>query len=232
MSAARKFYPERFAPGCLAFWDPARGNVLSGSNVVTVADQATGGQDTLTGASTFEPQWVANNAGFPAWSFASQRFTVPDSADLSLTTQASWAFWVAPTTPGTNRTIISKWVAGAYRWSVNLDSSNYMTLEIDNSSVGVYLYGTSTAWTHNVFVFDGTQATNATRLTYYLNGVLTGLGFGGTIPATLTDDANAITVGDQGGLTTPFSGNMGSLGIWGRPLSAAEIAILGAYQAR
>lgn len=58
---------------------------------------------------------------------------------------------------------------------------------------GVYAQGTSTinedpqVWNNFIFVYDGTQATNATRILVYENGVQVTLGFTGAVPASLAN---------------------------------------------
>lgn len=86
---------------------------------------------------------------------------------------------------------------------------------------------TAGAWHHVVVVFDGSQATNATKLKVYIDGDTTPktLTFAGAnIPATTP----AINVNLIFGLyqTTYFEGYMDEIGIWTRAISSTEVSQL------
>jgi hypothetical protein len=62
-------------------------------------------------------------------------------------------------------------------------------------------YITANNWHHVAMVFDGTQATNATRLKIYIDGNQQALTFSGTIPATTPANATNLSIGKYGAAT-------------------------------
>lgn len=79
-------------------------------------------------------------------------------------------------------------------------------------------------WHHFVTVYDGSQATNATRICLYMDGVKLTLAFpGSAIPATSGDHGgNSIYIGRDIGLAQYTRGNIDDVKVWNRPLTPAE----------
>ena len=73
-------------------------------------------------------------------------------------------------------------------------------------------------WTHVAMVFDGTAATNATRLKLYINGVQKTLTFSGTIPAYTENNTTPLMVGKG------VAGRFDDIRLWDRALGAGTIA--------
>jgi hypothetical protein len=65
------------------------------------------------------------------------------------------------------------------------DGALYVGNRSDASNGYGSLATTITGWNHFALVFDGSQATNATRLKLYLNGVLKTINYGGTVISTI-----------------------------------------------
>lgn len=235
VTAGGRRYPEQQIPNMVAFWDPARGVTLSGSSVLTVADMS-GAGDVLTTTAGERPTWTANDTGYPAFNFSGtlQRFEVPDSADLSPVGALSVSVWVKRGAAGATHIIIAKWVAPTFPWLLYFDNANNLVVELNGSAqVGFYAFGAGTGtWKHIVMVFDGSLSGNANRLKLYENGVQKVLGFAGTVPATLADDAQPLALGALVGGATALNGSMGHVAVIQRAITAAEIATLAAYQPR
>jgi hypothetical protein len=85
-----------------------------------------------------------------------------------------------------------------------------------------------TGWNHWAMIYDGSQATNATRLTLYLNAASQSLLFTGTIPATTSNNASNETfrIGRNTANNTWSTGDFADLGMWQATLTSAEIASL------
>lgn len=228
--------PAQLIPDMKAFWDPAKGVGLSGSDVLTVDDQAPGGTaDTLASIAAERPTYVADDGGYPAFNFSGtlQRFEVPDSADLSPTTALSLSIWVKQDVVGVTRAFFAKWVSPTFPWALYASVGNDLLFEINGGTqVGTYNIGAGTGWKHIVVIYNGAGAVNADRLKMYEGGMEKVLGFAGTIPASLPDDAQALSVGAFVGGGSALTGRMGHIGVVHRVITAAEIAILGAYQPR
>jgi hypothetical protein len=68
---------------------------------------------------------------------------------------------------------------------------------------GVFTPPSDDAWHEYDLVYDGTQATNATRCKLYIDGVLqTAVSFVGTIPASIPADGSSFTIASFGSPTT------------------------------
>jgi hypothetical protein len=83
-------------------------------------------------------------------------------------------------------------------------------------------------WGHWMFVFDGSQSTNATRLSIYFNGTQQTLAFNGTIPASLPATTAILTLGNNVVAdSTIFSGTLAEVAVWaGTVLTPAHISQL------
>ena len=85
-----------------------------------------------------------------------------------------------------------------------------------------------TGWNHFAFTFDGTQASNATRLLGYFNGSQETLSFLGTIPSTTSNNVlnESFKIGRAATNNVWSTGDFAELGMWQSTLTAAEIASL------
>lgn len=224
------FRPWLSIPGAVGWWDASRGLVLSGSNVVTVADQAAPGvADTLTGQPGLEPQFVANNGGYPCFDFLNSRlFTCPDSSDLSATAGFSVGAWVKRANIGGTDVIWSQYDAFQRRIFIALGATNNFQTEVNNIGTGAALYGTSIGWNHIAWVFDGALPA-ASRIQIYLNGVAIATTCV-NVPAALLDTSSQLIVGalDTSGAFA-FDGLMDSVFAYSRALTIAEINAIKSY---
>ncbi len=85
---------------------------------------------------------------------------------------------------------------------------------------------TATAWHHVVWVFDGSQPTNATRLVCYVNGVAKVLTFSGSaVPASLPAATTDLEFGRQT-FGRYLSGGIDDVGLWDRALSSGDVTAL------
>jgi hypothetical protein len=134
---------------------------------------------------------------------------------------------------------LTMWAVGQ-RFGFNHYSSASLRTEIlhftDNVVYGIIANSanSSGSFTHTnnfcyvVLVFDGSQGSNSTRLTIYVNGVLRTLTFVSTIPA--TTEASVISdfqIGTTG--TTKFAGSACEFGAVASVLSAGQITNLNSY---
>ncbi|MBW2974917.1 hypothetical protein KY366_04330, partial [Candidatus Woesearchaeota archaeon] len=75
-------------------------------------------------------------------------------------------------------------------------------------------------WYHLVMVFDGTAATDATRLKFYLNGTELSTIDGGTIPQWTDDNSASVLISDA---ANDMNGTIDEVRIWDRSLTADEV---------
>jgi hypothetical protein len=88
-------------------------------------------------------------------------------------------------------------------------------------------------WVHLAVVFHGTQGTAAEQLKLYVDGVLTPLTFGGTIPSTTPTSATRLTlgaeyngtapIGEGSSLAVPFAGQLDEIRLWHVARSQSQI---------
>jgi hypothetical protein len=109
-------------------------------------------------------------------------------------------------------------------------SDNVMYIALQNGANNqVSTTQNITGWNHWAVAYDGSQATNATRLLLYLNGTALAPSFSGTVPSTTSNDsANETFRIGRSQINDVWSvGDFAELGMWHATLNAAEIASLG-----
>jgi hypothetical protein len=110
--------------------------------------------------------------------------------------------------------------------SFELWNDNFAYFEVGNGSNSYgYIANTSTNWQYLTMVFDGTQTGNSNRLKCYINGILLGVNYSGTIPATTSASNSVFSIGNSQGIGGNYSdGNIANVQIYNRPLSATEVS--------
>jgi hypothetical protein len=98
-------------------------------------------------------------------------------------------------------------------WMIRSPSSgNRMAFQFGGSFFGYWTYSDTTNMHHIAFVYDGSQATDATKLIGYQDGVAQTLTFSSPIPTTIPSDAGgSFKVGDALGTSASFDGQIGNL---------------------
>jgi hypothetical protein len=85
-------------------------------------------------------------------------------------------------------------------FGINCDNGIFTSV---GSGTGVFTLPSNDAWHQYDIVFDGTQATDATRCKLYIDGVLqTALSFVGTIPASIPSNSSSFTIASFAAPTT------------------------------
>jgi hypothetical protein len=185
--------------GLIHYWklDEAAG-VTTG-----IADAAAAETGTMTGAgATFTAGGRINN-GFSQPGGLTSDISVGSLANVTGLTHFTESFWY------------KRAAANAYLAAGQEDASPYpngISIEVGNASANASVTFTvadsstadfgrvndanDTNWHMATLVFDGTQASNATRLVAYIDGVPQTLAFTGTIPATTTPNTRPWYLGD------------------------------------
>lgn len=83
-------------------------------------------------------------------------------------------------------------------------------------------------WRHLCFVFDGTGATNADRLKFYVNGLQVGLTYFGTQPTSTPSNVHPVRIGwdgnaPSGSIVRYWDGEIDDVRVYIRTLSAGEV---------
>jgi len=225
------FSPEKEIPNCVAFWDASRGLFLSGADVDAVVDQAPlGVADTLIGQAGLQPQFVANDGGYPCFDFQNTRvFTCPDSTDLSATVGFTVAAWVQRNSTTSDDAIWTQYDITKQRilWRIDATTNNFY-VEINNIGTATAAYGASLGWNHVACVFDGSLAA-ASRVQLYINGVAVATTCS-SVPAALADTTSVLFVGaDSAAGSRAFDGKMDSVCAFSRALTLTEVNTLKGY---
>ena len=134
--------------------------------------------------------------------------------------------WVNQNVIGTHDRIFFQHEDGDNNIILQTDGGPVMEIFVENGGDGYGSFDYSTvvsahSWHHVAVVFDGSQATNATRLLLYIDGVPMALAFTGTIQATTPDLTGDIAV--IGTPTFSFDGRLYDFRIYSVPLSRQEI---------
>jgi hypothetical protein len=115
--------------------------------------------------------------------------------------------------------------AGPYQGYSNTFSAGVQSGASSNAIGTVTQSNLSTsAWYHYCAVYDGSQASNSTRLLLYLNGILQTLVYDGTVPATPYNNNSNTRIGfGPAGPYPYFNGSIANVNYYNRTLSAAEV---------
>jgi len=202
-----------------------------GSGLTTADASGNDLTGTLTGSPL--PTWVTpGKMGAGALDFpgsGANRVAVGNPASLQLTGPMTLSAWILADAYSQNGRIVTKGGAsGARGWSLGVESTgNYaFQVAINSTSLaslqtGPVVLGT---WTHLAGVYDN-SGTPSMKL--YTNGVLA-VSLTSGVPATQYNPAaTAVSIGNRAdGLGTRWDGKIDEVRVYGRALSAAEIAAL------
>ncbi len=168
---------------------------------------------------------------------AGQAFNFDGSNDFASTTantalngatQLTIAGWVKKNSLTSRGAIFTRWTSASNWLSIQLATTNDFNFIVGN---GGTTYGTlespaDTAWHHYALVYDGSQATNATKLIAYVDGVATTLSFTGTIPTTAPTMTNSDRLGYDTHNSLSLDGVLDDVRLYNRALTPTEIRAL------
>lgn len=162
----------------------------------------------------------------------------------TLTTNATWEFWIKPSsiTSG-DHALLARWGSGTSRsWKLYLfdySGGYYVSAYIFDTNDPSNLFTQNAywlsnfqlnTWYHIAWVFDGSGITNADKLKLYVNGQQQILIFNGSapvIPPLLNvPSAESVNIGSDG-LSENYDGTIDNISIWN--VSRTESAIYGDY---
>lgn len=153
-----------------------------------------------------------------------------DISDLRTPTEITVSFWFNENALELNNGCVSKRTAATNGWgvqsvSVSDDMGMFFGTAVQQNFGRIPNSIVAGQWAHFAFVYDGSQATNATRLKGYLNGAVQTLSFTNTIPAVpVTSTANVLigrSFDGAGGVFT--AGKFAHIKVWTAVLTDAEI---------
>lgn len=151
-----------------------------------------------------------------------------DLAGVDGASALTMMLWYNPDTVTGDQGIVQKVSASTHASTLVQDTNDVKVYHGDGTITGV-TGGAVLAvrvWVHIAYVYDGSQATNATRQKIYINGINQTLTFAGTVPATLGDAGTAIfTLMGQSASGVGFGdGKVGLFKVWvGAALTAGAV---------
>jgi len=195
-----------------------------------ITNNAGSGTETLTNgasASAFTSEAETNGVSAYGSNDGSDKMDGTRFSALEGASKATFSVWLKPnSTVAINDTILSKFTSASDTIRIYVsDPATGLVFSPSDTSAGTGFTTNATHVTgvygHHVWVFDGTQTNNATRLKYYFNGVEEVLRYTGTIPTTLATTTTGLQVGAGAG--TYYDGDIDTLAIWTDALSSNEV---------
>lgn len=106
-------------------------------------------------------------------------------------------------------------------------ASDFKAYGVPNASAAYASTPAFNSYQYMVFVFDGTQGTNATKMKIYVGGYQQTLAFVGTIPTTTNGSGTKFNLGNYSGLFHAM--NVCEFGLVTRAITSTEVESLGIY---
>lgn len=212
--------------------------LVDGYNFEVLTTDVTGNGLTLTNVNGVTQASGIRGQAASFASASSQALTIADTAVLQFT-KFTASVWFNAVTLAVNQTVIGKTnfiSSHVGPWTLVTDSASSTDLLISiangasdtgNNFGKTTSLGLSTGtWYHAVFVYDGSQGTNATKLLLYVNGVQKTLAFTGTIPASLLNNSAPYQIGSWSGLGRYWNGLIDENYLWNVVLTPTQVAAL------
>ena len=219
--------PDEIA-GLVAWYKADGAKTLSGSKVSTWNDKSGNGWDLVQLTASAYPLYVANGInGKPALYFDGNDKLKSATFNSINVSSGYTIFTIARASTYTTSNNGPVWEFGLTLRVGSLHfvapNSIYFTTNAFNTNCGYVAYYDVSNYNYYSIVFDGSKATNATRLVVNKNSVAQTLTFFGTIPSTLSY-ADGFVVGGSNGATTGLSNcYVGEIIIYNRTLTASEV---------
>ncbi|MFD4994026.1 LamG-like jellyroll fold domain-containing protein [Cellulosimicrobium cellulans] len=199
-----------------------RWDLDEGSGTLTADASGWGGQGALSGGAT----WVAGVAGKAVrLDGTSGRVSVPDSAALDVTGAMTVSAWVRPERVATQYVVKKAVGYETDGYEIGLSSGGRAFFRLNQASGGNSYRAEATSaypsngstWVHLVGVFDGD------RVRLYVNGVQQGSVAG---PDAVELNDQPLVLGGEPGGAYPLRGAIDGVRLYGKALTAAEVAAL------
>lgn len=208
------------ARGLVAWWP---GLASAGANLLRDLSSYRRTDGTFGGT----PVWAADGERGRVLDFgASDLVDVGDIAELDGVTVLTLSAWMKRRT-SSDRVALSKTsnsTSNRVQIGLSITSTAQFFVASGGNAFGEASSISGADWFHLVMVFDGGQATNATRLLGYVNGVVQTLSFTGTIPATTASHTQNLEIGSIDTGTPIFSeGWIDDVRIYSRVLQPQEV---------
>lgn len=207
--------------GLVGYWPFLEG---SGSKVYNLANS---GANVGTFSAT-PPAWVSGQFGRPCLNFDGTSANIDCGAaiDVSAVTAMTLSAWILSTAGAINKGVCG-WYDSTQGIFIQSETSGdgFLILCGTGAQYGHIAFTTLGVWTHIAMVYDGSQASNATRLKFYANGIQQTLGFSGTIPASVATSGSFL-IGDAGNLNRKWAGKLDDVHCYKRALNADEVVEL------
>lgn len=210
--------------GLISFW--ALNEFSAGSSAVTRRDKWS--TNNLTDFNTV-PSTLDSFGQVSNQTRANSEWFTSSNSDLLPTTAFTYSVWCKKTAEASsndvfyigaeNRIVCRTAAAGHLQMLISPEGS---TFPFVGSSTGVFFV--ANGWGHLVYMYDGAQSTNLTKVRIFLNGTEVSNTSSGTIPTSVRTGGTEVRVG--GGTAGALEGNLKHACLWHRTLTAKEIKTL------
>lgn len=176
-----------------------------------------------------------SNALSAHWDGGATYAVATDDENLECDTEAKMTVcvWFRLGNQTSAKPLVAKWNTNQYSWAFDTNTCSggqcglkmyVSTGGVDTTTSGGISTGITNAWQLACAVFDGSQATNATRLKIYKNNVQQTLSFSGTIPANLNNSTATMNWGKRQSAATYFgNGDQDELAMWCDALNSTQL---------
>ena len=229
--------PMVVSDGIVACWDAAGKRSYPGTGT-TWYDVVGGNNGTLTNTGGSGPDFNSEKLGCIDFDGTNDYINCGNVTDANGLSTMSCCIWAKLDTVNPNETYISKWKQSSPRQSCfSIITANVgdtpptelrVFVAINLTEGGGNYVDTTDApltenWQYISVVYDGSLAA-ASRLAIYVDGVKSATTVTyGTIPTSLTSSSADLEIGRWEGLGRYFGGNIASVSLYTRALSAAEV---------
>jgi Concanavalin A-like lectin/glucanases superfamily len=163
---------------------------------------------------------------------ASAQGSVPAIPLLASAPAVTLAGWVWQQTLDVIGYLWNQFTNSLDQWAIETwsDGFLYIELNVGSGTLGQIDYSTVMAaqtWTHLTVVFQGSGATNADRLKFYVNGLPRTLTYSGTLPSLWPDvQPQPLIFGRSGSASSAWNGKLDDWRLWLRALAPPEVQAL------
>lgn len=211
-------------------WLEHRARVTLGTSpeVATHGDLSGYRNDAAQGTASLRPDQTDEGIVFDG---STHYMLVPDSSSLDVTTATTIAMRIRLDSLTGARGVIAKSTNASGSWSVQYNSE--LRLWFGNPGVNGGAAPSSAfaagAWRTVIIVFDGAATGNANRLRMWVDGTQQTLTFYGTVPSTITADANQVGIGAFNNGTQPTAAAFRGIAQWASAASSSEVVAINSY---
>jgi hypothetical protein len=195
-------------------------------NENTGSTAADSGSAPVNGTLKGSPTWGTGKYGAALTFGKSNQFVSVGNAHLNGATQLTFEVWLKRKAANGIVAVGEESIASHLDASIEAysDGKIYFNIGTGSTIADAFFASNDTNWHHVAYVFDGTQANNASRLKAYLDGVQQTLNFDGTtVPTSLRTNDSNFSIGALSSVHDFSNGTLDDVRIYAYPRTLAQI---------